>query len=196
MFKPASCIGTSVDAALRTLRIEGRKTAVLCEDKHMKNSNGDNLNDPMSETEFGQEVPAPSAQERLSEGARKFSQAASDTWDQTRQKAVVVRERTEFFLRENPVPTVLGALALGLAIGLAIRYSSRPEEPSASVKRALREFDWSSVTPAFLPGLMKSVKRGYAGSTEAVKEGIERVKDVDVEDYVKPLRKRWKQWVG
>jgi ElaB/YqjD/DUF883 family membrane-anchored ribosome-binding protein len=185
-----------MDAALQTLRIEGRKTITLCEGKDMKDSNGDNFNDPMSETEFGQDVPARSAQERLSEGARKVSQAASDTWDQTRQKAVVVRERTEFFLRENPVPTVLGALAIGLAIGLAIRYSSRPEEPSASFKRALREFDWSSVTPAFLPGLMKTMKRGYADSAEAVKEGIERVKDVDVEDYVKPLRKRWRKWVG
>jgi len=185
-----------MDAALQTLRIERRKTGVLCEVKDMKDSNGDNLNDPMSETEFGQDVPARSAQERLGEGARKFSQAASDTWDQTRQKAVVVRERTEFFLRENPVPTVLGALALGLAIGLAIRYSSRSEEPSVSVKRALREFDWNSVTPAFLPGFMKAVKRGYADSADAVKEGIERVKEVDVDDYVKPLRKRWKKWVG
>jgi ElaB/YqjD/DUF883 family membrane-anchored ribosome-binding protein len=85
----------------------------------MKNSNGDNFteNDPMSETEFGSEKNRRSAQDRLQEGARKISSVASDTWDQTRQKAVVVRERTEFFLRENPVPTVLGALALGLAIG-------------------------------------------------------------------------------
>jgi ElaB/YqjD/DUF883 family membrane-anchored ribosome-binding protein len=164
----------------------------------MKNSNGDNFteNDPMSETEFGSETTGRGAQSRMAEGARKFSNAASETWDQTRQKAVVVRERTEFFLRENPVPTVLGALALGLAIGLAIRYSSRPEEPSLSVKRALREIDWSTISPAFLPGLLRSVKRGYADSAEAVKGGLERVKDVDVDEYVKPLRKRWKQWMS
>jgi ElaB/YqjD/DUF883 family membrane-anchored ribosome-binding protein len=159
----------------------------------MKNSNGDNYTekDPMSETEFGSES-ADEPQSRMAEGARKFSHAAAETWDQTRQKAVVVRERTEFFLRENPVPTVLGALALGLAIGLAIRYSSRPEpEPSVTLKRALREFDWSSIAPAFLPALMKNVKRGYADSAEAVKEKIGRVKDIDVDDYVTPLRKRW-----
>ncbi len=167
----------------------------------MKNSNGDNFteNDPMSETEFGsegRESTARSAQDRMAEGARRISNAASDTWDQTRQKAVVVRERTEFFLRENPVPTVLGALALGLAIGLAIRYSSRPEEPTLSVKRALREIDWSTISPAFLPGLIKSAKRGYADSAEAVKGGFERVKDVDVDEYVKPLRKQWKRWMS
>ena len=111
----------------------------------------------------------------------------------------MVRERTEFFLRENPVPTVLGALALGLAIGLAIRYSSRPEEPQLSVnsiKRALREMDWSSISPAFLPGLVRSVKRGYADSAEAVKGGLERVKEVDVDEYVKPLRKQWRSWTN
>ena len=150
----------------------------------------------MSETEFGSGATEPSAQSRISEGARKFSSAAADTWDQTRQKAVVVRERTEFFLRENPVPTVLGALALGLAIGLAIRYSSRPEPTPLSVKRALREIDWSTISPAFLPALIKSAKRGYADSAEAVKGGIERVKEVDVDDYVKPLRKRWKKWMS
>ncbi len=165
----------------------------------MKNSNGDNFteNDPMSETEFGSQSPERSAQSRMSEGARKFSSAASDTWDQTRQKAVVVRERTEFFLRENPVPTVLGALAIGLAIGLAIRYSSRPEETTPmSVKRALREIDWSTISPAFLPGLLKSAKRGYADSADAVRGGFDRVKEVDVDDYVKPLRKQWKKWMS
>ena len=150
----------------------------------------------MAETEFGNETSGRSSESRMQESARKISSAASDTWEQTRQKAVVARERTEFFLRENPVPTVLGALALGLAIGLAIRYSSRREEPSASLKRALRELDWSSISPAFMPALMRSMRRGYEGSAEAVKGGIERVRDVDVDDYVKPLRKRWKQWVS
>jgi hypothetical protein len=40
------------------------------------------------------------------------------------------------------------------------------------------------------------VKRGYADSAEAVKGGLERVKDVDVDEYVKPLRKRWKKLVS
>lgn len=150
----------------------------------------------MAETEFGSEASGRSGESRMQEGARKFSSAASDTWDQTRQKAVVVRERTEFFLRENPVPTVLGALALGLAIGLAIRYSSRPEEPSLSVKRALREVDWSGMAPAFLPSLMRNMKRGYEGSAEVVKDSFDRVREVDVDGYVKPLRKRWKKWTS
>ena len=153
-------------------------------------------NDPMAETEFGSETSGRSGQSRMQEGARKISSAASDTWDQTRQKAIVARERTEFVLRENPVPTVLGALALGLAIGLAIRYSSRPEEPTVSVKRALKEVDWSNaMSMPFLWPFFRSVKRGYEDSAEAVRGGIERVREVDVDEYVKPLRKRVEKWM-
>jgi ElaB/YqjD/DUF883 family membrane-anchored ribosome-binding protein len=177
--------------------MEGRKLALISEFRNMKNSNGDNFteNDPMSETEFGSGTEERSGQSRIGEGARKISGAASETWQQTRQKAVVVRQRTEFFLRENPVPTVLGALVLGLAIGLAIRYSSRPEEPDISVKRALKEVDWkAAMSMPFLWPFFRSVKRGYEGSAEAMKEGFERVKDVDVDEYVKPLRKQWRKW--
>jgi hypothetical protein len=38
------------------------------------------------------------------------------------------------------------------------------------------------------------VKRKYEGSAEAVKGGVDRLKDIDVDRYVKPLRKRWKAW--
>src|SRR2546430_8568809 len=37
------------------------------------------------------------------------------------------REHTEHFVRENPVPAILGALGIGVAIGLAIRYASAGE---------------------------------------------------------------------
>src|SRR5437660_4433395 len=55
------------------------------------------------------------------------------------------RERTELFLRENPVPMVLGALAAGLAIGLAIRYASRSEEKETEIKTTLGRINWSAL---------------------------------------------------
>jgi hypothetical protein len=169
----------------------------------MKNSNGDNFpkEDPMAETEFGQQTSGRSvASGRMGEGARKLSNAASDTWDQTKQKAVVARERTEFFLRENPVPTVLGALALGLAIGLAIRYSSRPAPPQPlTVRNALKNIDWSGISEPAKP-FLRRMRRGYDDSaeavTDAVKGGIDRVREVDVDRYVKPLRKQWRSWLS
>src|SRR5260370_30193723 len=82
----------------------------------------------------GEEEIGSGARRRLRQTARKVSAAAGDTWEQTKEKAGNARERTEFFLRENPVPTILGALAIGLAIGLAIRYASPSEERGNKVK--------------------------------------------------------------
>ena len=81
----------------------------------MKNLNGNKFteNDPLAqEAEFGSDPLKPEAQGRLQQTARKMSHAAADTWEQTKEKATVARQRTELLLRENPVPTVLGALAL------------------------------------------------------------------------------------
>ena len=137
---------------------------------------------------------AASMQSREEQG--KFRQAAEGTWDRTRNKVSTARERTEFFLRENPVPTVLGALVLGLAIGLAIRYASHSEEKEVEVKSPLGNLNWSALSLPFLWPFFKTVKRKYEDSTEAVKEGVDRIKEIDVDRYVKPLRKRWKAWAS
>ena len=178
------------------MRFEGRKVTLKSESICMKNSNGDNFteNDPMAETEFGSETSGRAGEGRIQEGARENFQRRRRYLGTNQTKGDVARERTEFFLRENPVPTVLGALALGVAIGLAIRYASRPEEPTVSVRNPLKEVDWKAMSLPFLWPFFRSVKRGYEDSAEAVKEGIERVKEVDVDRYVKPLRKQWKSW--
>ena len=137
---------------------------------------------------------AASMQSRQEQG--KLRQAASDTWERTRETVGTARERTEFFLRENPVPTILGALVVGLAIGLAIRYASSSEEKEIEVKSPLGNINWSTMSLPLLWPFFKTVKRKYEDSADAVKEGIDRVKDIDVDRYVKPLRKRWKAWAS
>ena len=137
---------------------------------------------------------AASVQPREEEG--NLRQTAGETWERTRQKMGTARERTEFFLRENPVPTILGALVIGLAIGLAIRYASHSEEKELEVKSPLGNLNWSMLSLPFLWPFFKRVKRKYEDSAEAVKEGVDRMKDIDVDRYVKPLRKRWKAWAS
>ena len=137
---------------------------------------------------------AASMQSRQEQG--KLRQTAGDTWERTRKTVGTARERTEFFLRENPVPTILGALVAGLAIGLAIRYASSSEEKEVEVKSPLGNIHWSTVSLPFLWPFFKTMKRKYEDSADVVKEGVDRIKDLDVDRYVKPIRKRWKAWAS
>ena len=144
-----------------------------------------------SEERASEQIPG-----RLRQTTDKVSAMAGDAWEQTKERASVARERTEFFLRENPVPTVLGALAIGVAIGLAIRFSSHSAEKEVESKLPLANVDLSILSLPFLWPFFKSLRRKYEDSTEAVKDGVDRLKKVDVDRYVKPLRKKWRAWAN
>src|SRR2546421_3698725 len=111
--------------------------------------------------------------------------------EQIRNRASGTRERTELFLRENPVPMIIGALAAGLAIGLAIRYASREEEKEVELKTPLGRLNWSFLSLPLLWPIVRGMKEKFEDSAGAVKEGV---KDIDLERYTKPIRKRWKSW--
>jgi ElaB/YqjD/DUF883 family membrane-anchored ribosome-binding protein len=171
------------------------QTAVHLRSNHMINPNGDEFmeDDPLAASmRSGDE----SAAGRLRQAAGKVSVAAGEAWEQTKEKAGSARERTEFFLRENPVPTVIGALALGVAIGLAIRYASSSADKEAEAKSPLANVDLSVLSLPFLWPLFKSMRRRYEDSADVVKDGVDRLKKVDVDRYVKPLRKKWKSWAN
>ncbi len=143
-----------------------------------------------SEGEFGS-----GGREQFRRASRRISTAMSHTWDETREKAGRARERTEYFVRENPVPTILGALGIGIAIGLAIRYASSSEaKTEIEVKSPLGNVNWSLLSLPFLWPFFKSAKEKYETSAEAVKDGVKRLKKIDIDDYAKPIRKRWKAW--
>lgn len=106
------------------------------------------------------------------------------------------RERAELFLRENPIPMIIGALAIGLAIGLAIRYASRSDDKEMEVKTPLGRLNWSILSIPFLWPLFRGMKEKFEESTDAVREGVERVKNIDLDRYTKPIRKRWRSWTS
>ena len=169
----------------------------------MINPNGDEFmeDDPMAASRANEERLSENNPSRLRQAAERVSTVAGDAWEQTKERAGTARERTEFFLRENPVPTVLGALALGLAIGLAIRYSSETgRREKEEVKTPLGAVDLSFLTLPFLWPFFRTVKSRYEDTADVVKdrmsEGVDRLKKVDVDDYVKPLRKKWRSWTN
>ncbi|MEP6698805.1 MAG: hypothetical protein ABJB09_03660 [Verrucomicrobiota bacterium] len=165
----------------------------------MINPNGDEFmadNPPGAPLRPIEERISGGTQERLREAASKVSTTAGEVWEQTKEKAGVARQRTEFFVRENPVPTVIGALALGVAIGLAIRYASSSSEKEVEAKSPLANVDLSVLSLPFLWPLFKTLRRRFDDSADVVKDGVDRLKGVDVNRYVKPLRKKWKAWAN
>jgi hypothetical protein len=106
-------------------------------------------------------------------------------------RANLARERTELFLRENPVPMILGALVAGLAIGLAIRYASRSDEKEVEVKTPIGHINWGMLSLPFLWPLVRGMKDRLEDSTDSIREGV---KNIDLDRYTKPIRKRWKSW--
>src|SRR5207237_10807911 len=107
---------------------------------------------PTSEEEIGS-----TGREQFSRTTNKISTAMSQTWDETKEKAGRARERTEYFVRENPVPAILGALGIGIAIGLAIRYASPTErKKEIEVKSPLGDLNWSVLSLPLLWPLFTS----------------------------------------
>jgi hypothetical protein len=111
--------------------------------------------------------------------------------EQIRGRSASARERTELFLRENPVPMIVGALAAGLAIGLAIRYASRSEDNDS--KSPVDRSNWSFLSLPFLWPVFRSVREKFEESADAVSEGV---KNIDLDRYTKPIRKRWRSWTS
>jgi len=164
----------------------------------MINPNENNLtrDEPLpTQVQSGAEEIGSGGREQFRRATNKFSTTMSQTWDETKEKAGRARERTEYFVRENPVPTILGALGLGIAIGLAIRFASTGERKTElELKSPLGNVDWGVLSLPFLWPLFKSARQKYEDSAEAVKDGVKQLKKLDVDRYAKPIRKRWKAW--
>ena len=164
----------------------------------MINPNENNLtgDEPLSTpVQPGEGQIGSGGREQFRQATNKFSTTVSQTWDETKEKASRARERTEYFVRENPVPTILGALGLGIAIGLAIRFASTSEgKAKVEAKSPLSDLDWSVLSLPFLWPLFKSAREKYEKSAEAMKDGVKHLKKIDVDRYAKPIRKRWKAW--
>lgn len=120
--------------------------------------------------------------------------AAGERWELAQAKARAARSRTEYLLRENPIPTVVGALAIGLAIGWALRHATTREEKEIEVRSPLGNLNLSFLSLPFLWPFFKSIREKYEDSAEVVKDRVGRIKKIDVDSYTKPIRKRWRAW--
>lgn len=151
------------------------------------------------ENEFMEDEPLSSRQvsdnEDLPSAGERISRAAAETWENTKTKAVAARDRTEYLVRQNPIPTIVGALALGLAVGWALRHATERDDEEIEIKSPLGSLNWSFLSLPFLWPFFKSVRERYEDSSDAIRDQVDRLKKVDVDRYTKPIRKRWKAWI-
>jgi ElaB/YqjD/DUF883 family membrane-anchored ribosome-binding protein len=158
------------------------------------NENDLTRDEPLPAQQFqpGEEDIRSTGREQFHRAIQKASTQMSHTWEETKGKASRAFDRTEDFLRENPVPTILGALGLGIAVGLAIRYVAPSERKREIVLESpWGKFNWSILSLPFLLPLFKSAREK---SGDVMRNGVKRLKKMDVERYTKPIRKRWRAW--
>lgn len=128
------------------------------------------------------------------------SGAVGKVWNESGagDKVAIARERTELFVRENPLPVIVGALAVGVAIGWALRHATREDE-EVELQTPLGRVNWSYLSLPFLWPFLKSVKERAGDSADTLKDvardGMDRVRNIDIQRYAKPIRKRWKSWL-
>ncbi|MFL6513957.1 MAG: hypothetical protein ACJ8M1_02930 [Chthoniobacterales bacterium] len=165
----------------------------------MMNPNDEKLSEStFGQQEVGSSVPRPESimaaeESELDSPAGRVS-PSGDAWAEGRGRLTQARDRTQLFLRENPVPAILGALTLGLAIGWALRHATGDDEKEVEVKSPMGNLDWSFLSLPFVWPFFRSVKDRYESSAETVKDGVSKLKNIDIRPYTKPIRKRWKAW--
>ncbi len=146
------------------------------------NENDFTRDEPLPAQQFQpQEDIGSTGREQFRRAKEEVSTQISQTWDQTKEKASVALERTEDFVRENPVPTILGALGLGIAIGLAIRYAAPGERKrEIEMESPFGKFNWSVLSLPFLWPLFKSAREK---SEDVMRNGVKQWKKMDVDQY-------------
>src|SRR5437762_11648988 len=133
------------------------------------NPNENNLTRDEPQLQPREEEIGSTGREQFRRATEEVPMQMSQTWNQTREKASRALERTEVFVRENPVPTILGALGLGIAIGLTIRYAAPSERKrEIEVESPWGNFNSSVPSLPFLCPLFKSAMIQHEKSAAVV----------------------------
>jgi ElaB/YqjD/DUF883 family membrane-anchored ribosome-binding protein len=103
-------------------------------------------------------------------------------------------EEADSYLRENPIPVLLGAVAVGVVVGLMV--GSMEESRRRDPMRAFIDDLADGVRDRLKPWQRKA-RRAYASSSErvadAVHDAVERAKNIDVDPVVAPMAAWWKR---
>ena len=122
----------------------------------------------------------------FAQDARTFAQ---DTAATVKTQAGEAYHRGEEYVRTNPVPVVLGALAIGLLVGLAI--ARREEEEPTARERYLDEplHQTRDALYSILGPVAKRIRHGYGDARSSLEKAADRAQDLDCEPFFKNARR-------
>ena len=106
--------------------------------------------------------------------------------DEARERGGELVRDTDRYLRENPIPVLLGAIAVGFLLGTAVRKLEQ-ERKAEPIHDALDEIR------SFLKPLAKKARRAAADSADAVRDAAGKVRGLDVEEYTAPVLGWWQK---
>jgi ElaB/YqjD/DUF883 family membrane-anchored ribosome-binding protein len=137
------------------------------------------------------------SQENFQNRASTFTDDLKGRAAGMQQGANEALHRADVYVRENPVPTILGALAIGFLIGVLVRSS----EPTPRSRWNDARDDAEDHLRSLLSSIAKKGKKAYKKSASAVRDGIsdatDAARNIDLDDYTDPvtswLGKLWKK---
>lgn len=98
--------------------------------------------------------------------------------------ASALARRADAALRENPIPAIITAVAIGFGIGLL----ARALQPAPHPMRDCLDETSGYLHSAFKP-VKKKAQRAYDSSSRAVRGAVEDLHDIDLD----PVAKWWKR---
>jgi ElaB/YqjD/DUF883 family membrane-anchored ribosome-binding protein len=94
------------------------------------------------------------------------------------------------YVQNNPAPAIFGALVVGIAIGLLARALEKEDRPRLQDRLE----DTEEYLRSVLKPLAKRSKSAYAKSADAVRDAVERARDLEVDDYTAPVVSWWQRF--
>lgn len=97
-------------------------------------------------------------------------------------------EQADEVVRENPIPVIFTAVAIGFGLGLLFR-SFDTERRSNSIRECLDET--SDILGSIWRPIGKKTRRTAQSMREAVEQAVDRVQDIDVDPITRWWRRLW-----
>jgi ElaB/YqjD/DUF883 family membrane-anchored ribosome-binding protein len=132
-------------------------------------------------------------QDNLQNRASAFASDLRGRAAGVQEGATEALHRADVYVRENPVPTILGALAVGFLIGVLVRSS----EPTPRSRWNDARDDAEDQLRSLLSAISKKGKKAYKRSAEAISDAADAARNIDMDDYTDPVTswfsKLWKK---